>query len=65
MTKKISDVEAFKEESNKARNLSHTKEEIARIKDLIHEAELEEAEMDEGDLPKIAKRPDGSASVQL
>jgi hypothetical protein len=64
MTKKISDVEAFKRESDKARNLPHTKEEIARIKDLIREAELEEAEMDEVNLPKIAKRPDDSISAQ-
>lgn len=64
-TKIISDVEAFKRESDKARNLPHTKEEITRIRDLIREAELEEAEMEEGDLPKIAKRPDDSITAQL
>ncbi|PIP89138.1 MAG: hypothetical protein COW01_00160 [Bdellovibrionales bacterium CG12_big_fil_rev_8_21_14_0_65_38_15] len=64
-TKRISDVEAFKKDSDKARNLPISEEQIKRINEIAREAELEENEMDETSLPKIAKRPDDSISAQI
>ncbi|MDO9181026.1 MAG: hypothetical protein Q7U04_01395 [Bacteriovorax sp.] len=62
---KISDVEAFKRESDKARNIPLSKEDIKRINEIAREAELEENEYDESNLPLTAKDTDESSSVNF
>ncbi len=54
-TKKISDVEAFKRESDKARNIPLSQEDIKRINDLAREVEKEESENNEDDFSIVAK----------
>jgi hypothetical protein len=49
-TKKISDVEAFKKVSDKARNIPLTKEDIKRINDICYEVETEENESEDNNL---------------
>ncbi len=64
-TKKISDVEAFKRESDKARNIPLSKEDIKRINEIAREAELEENEYEESDLPLTAKDTNESNSMNF
>lgn len=64
-TKKISDVEAFKRESDKARNIPLSREDIKRINEIAREAELEENEFEENDLPLTAKDTNKSNSMNF
>lgn len=63
--KKISDVEAFKKESDKARNIPLTKEDIKRINEICYEVELEENESEDHNLPLSAKNIEDSNSVNV
>lgn len=64
-TKKISDVEAFKKESDKARNIPLTKEDIKRINEICHEVEIEENESEDNNLPLTAKNIEDSNSANV
>jgi hypothetical protein len=59
-TKKISDVEAFKKESDKARIIPLTKKDLKRINEICHEVEIEENESQDNNLPLIAKNIEDS-----
>lgn len=63
-TKKISDVKTFKRKADEARNLPISKEDIDRINEISREVEREENQVEETDLPKIAKQSDDSISAQ-
>jgi transcription antitermination factor NusG len=65
-TRKISDVEAFKNESEKARNIKPNQEDIDHINNLIREAEIEELENEKNEkVPKVAIDQSDSISAQL
>ena len=64
-TKKISDVEAFKKESNMARNIPLSKEDIKRINEICREAEIEENESEDNNLPITAKNIENSNSANV
>ena len=64
-TKKISDVEAFKKESNMARNIPLSKEDIKRINEICREAEIEENESEDNNLPLTAKKIEDSNSANV
>jgi hypothetical protein len=65
-TKKISDVEAFKNESERARNIKPTQEDINHINNLIRETEIEESENEKNEkVPKVAIDQSDSISAQL
>ena len=64
-TKKISDVEAFKKESDMARNIPLSKEDIKRINEICREAEIEENESEDNNLPITAKNIENSNSANV
>lgn len=64
-TKKISDVEAFKKESDKARNIPLSKEDIKRINEICREVEIEESESEDNNLPLTAKNIEDSNSANV
>ena len=65
-TKKISDVQAFKKESERARNIMPTQEDIDHINNLIREAEIEELENEKNEkITKVARDQGDSISAQL
>ena len=64
-TKKISDVEAFKKESDMARNIPLSKEDIKRINEICREAEIEENESEDNNLPLTAKKIEDSNSANV
>ncbi|AUN97646.1 hypothetical protein C0V70_05855 [Bacteriovorax stolpii] len=54
-TKQISDVEAFVNETEKARKIPLSKEDIKRINDLAREVENEDSDTDEESISIVAK----------
>lgn len=63
-TKKISDVEAFKRDSDEARKIRPTEEQIKKIRESIREAEIEEMENDQ-DAPAARSNTGENSSVQI
>lgn len=64
-TKKISDIEAFKKESDRARNIPLSKEDIKRINEICREVEIEENESEDSNLPLTAKNIEDSNSANV
>jgi hypothetical protein len=63
--KKISDVEAFKRESDAARKLRPTPEQVNHLNELIREAALEEEEIERKLRAKVARKTDPSVDSQF
>lgn len=63
-TKQISDVEAFVNETEKARKIPLSKEDIKRINDLAREVESEDSDTDES-LSIVAKGQGESSSTHI
>jgi hypothetical protein len=61
-TKKIGDIDAFKRESDKARNLSISKEDVDRINEICREVEVEENEIEDSNLSIVAKEKESTSS---
>lgn len=64
-TKQISDVEAFVNETEKARKKPLSKEDIKRINDLAREAECEDSDTDDESLSIVAKGQGESNSTHV
>lgn len=64
-TKQISDVEAFVNETEKARNIPLSKEDIKRINDLAREVESEDSDTDDETLSIVAKGQGESKSTHI
>jgi hypothetical protein len=63
--KKISDVEAFVNETEKARKIPFSKEDIKRITDLVREVENKDVETDDESLSIVAKGQGESNSTHM
>lgn len=64
-TKQISDVEAFVNETEKARKMPLSKEDIKRINDLAREVENEDSDTDEESISIVAKGQGESNSTHV
>jgi hypothetical protein len=64
-SKQISDVEAFVNETEKARKMPLSKEDIKRINDLAREVESEDSDTDDESLSIVAKGQDESNSTHI
>lgn len=64
-TKQISDVEAFVNETEKARKIPLSKEDIKRINDLAREVESEDSDTDEESISIVAKGQGESNSTHV
>ncbi len=62
---KISDVEAFKRESDAARKLRPSAEQVNHLNELIREAALEEEDIERKLRAKVARKTDPSVDSQF